>query len=199
MKETAEELRANILSSAIALFIEKGVEKVTTRELTERVGISRSHIYHYFRDWQTLCLEALTVYMQADLDNLKTRVAGLPAREQLRLLINNYLPEVQDAVWQLYGSLWQLAVHNEDYAALARLMVDRWQQLMADIIAAGIDEGMFSSRDPARITRQLGAIVNGYSDLLIVEPSASARQQAMEDIDAFIAQVLLTPPAAASR
>ncbi|ROR08690.1 TetR/AcrR family transcriptional regulator [Erwinia sp. JUb26] len=199
MKETAEELRANILSSAIALFIEKGVEKVTTRELTERVGISRSHIYHYFRDWQTLCLEALTVYMQADLDNLKARVAGLPAREQLRLLINNYLPEVQDAVWQLYGSLWQLAVHNEDYAALARLMVDRWQQLMADIIAAGIDEGMFSSRDPARITRQLGAIVNGYSDLLIVEPSASARQQAMEDIDAFIAQVLLTPPAAASR
>ncbi len=199
MKETAEELRANILSSAIALFIEKGVEKVTTRELTERVGISRSHIYHYFRDWQTLCLEALTVYMQADLDNLKARVLGLPAREQLRLLINNYLPEVQDAVWQLYGSLWQLAVHNEDYAALARLMVDRWQQLMADIIAAGIDEGMFSSRDPARITRQLGAIVNGYSDLLIVEPSASARQQAMEDIDAFIAQVLLTPPAAASR
>lgn len=199
MKETAEELRANILSSAIALFIEKGVEKVTTRELTERVGISRSHIYHYFRDWQTLCLEALTVYMQADLDNLKARVLGLPAREQLRLLINNYLPEVQDAVWQLYGSLWQLAVHNEDYSALARLMVDRWQQLMADIIAAGIDEGMFSSRDPARITRQLGAIVNGYSDLLIVEPSASARQQAMEDIDAFIAQVLLTPPAAASR
>ncbi|MFG1174779.1 TetR/AcrR family transcriptional regulator [Erwiniaceae bacterium CAU 1747] len=195
MKETAEELRAKILSSAIALFIEKGLEKVTTRELTERVGISRSHIYHYFRDWQTLCLEALTVCMQADLDNLKARVLGKPAREQLRLLIDNYLPEVQDAVWQLYGSLWQLAVHNEEYGTLARLMVDRWQQLLADIITAGMAEGVFSSSDPARITRQLGAIINGYSDLLIVEPSPLARQQAMEDINAFITQVLLTPTA----
>lgn len=193
MKETAEELRARILSGAIELFIEKGVEKVTTRELTEHLGLSRSHIYHYFRDWQALCLEALTVFLQADLDNLRARVIGLPAREQLNLLINNYLPEVQDAVWQLYGSLWQLAGHNEDYAVLARLMVDRWQQLMADIIAAGIDEGVFSSRDPARITRQLGAIVNGYSDLLIVEPSPQARQQAAEDIEAFIALALLTP------
>lgn len=193
MKETAEELRARILSGAIELFIEKGVEKVTTRELTEHLGISRSHIYHYFRDWQSLCLEALTVFMQADLDNLKARSAGLPARQQLHLLMQTYLPEEQDAVWQLYGSLWQMAIHNETWAALAQEMVAKWQQQLAMIIRAGIAEGVFRSDDPDRITRQLGAMINGYSDLLIVEPSASACQQATEDIEAFIALALLTP------
>lgn len=34
MKEKASVLRENILDAAIALFTEKGVEKVTTRELT---------------------------------------------------------------------------------------------------------------------------------------------------------------------
>ena len=193
MKETAEELRARILSGAIELFIEKGVEKVTTRELTEHLGLSRSHIYHYFRDWQALCLEALTVFLQADLDNLKARIVGQPAREQLRMLMQTYLPDVQDAVWQLYGSLWQLAIHDETWAALARQMVDKWQLLLDGIINAGIAKGVFSSAAPLRTARQLGAMINGYSDLLIVEPSASARQQATEDIEAFIALALLTP------
>nr|WP_314425047.1 TetR/AcrR family transcriptional regulator [uncultured Erwinia sp.] len=195
MKETAEELRARILSGAIELFIEKGVEKVTTRELTEHLGLSRSHIYHYFRDWQTLCLAALTGFMQADLDNLKAKIVGRPAREQLQLLMRTYLPDVQDAVWQLYGSLWQLAIHNETWAALARQMVEKWQLLLDGIITDGIAEGVFRSADPLRTARQLGAIINGYSDLLIVEPSASARQQATEDIDAFIALALLAPSA----
>lgn len=196
MKETAEELRARILSGAIALFIEKGVEKVTTRELTEHLGLSRSHIYHYFRDWQTLCLEALTVFMQADLDNLKSRIVGLPAREQLHQLMLNYLPEAQDAVWQLYGSLWQMSAHNPVWTALAREMVAKWQGLLAEIITAGIAEGVFCHADPARVTRQLGAIINGYGDLLIVEPSVHERQQAIDDINAFVTQTLLSPSAA---
>ncbi len=52
----AENLRTKILDGAIALFIDKGIDNVTTRELTEHVGISRSHIYHYFRDWRSLRL-----------------------------------------------------------------------------------------------------------------------------------------------
>lgn len=194
MKATADELRAMILDGAITLFIEKGIEKVTTRELAEHLGISRSHIYHYFRDWQTLCLDAMTVYMQADLDNLKGTIAGLPVRERLDVLIQNYLPNVQDAVWQLYGSLWQMAVHDEVWAGLARQMVDKWLHLLAGIITAGIEEGVFRSSSAACVTRQLSAMINGYSDWLIVGPSAAGRQQATADINAFIDLALISHP-----
>ncbi|MDU4095625.1 MAG: helix-turn-helix domain-containing protein, partial [Pantoea sp.] len=71
----AENLRTKILDGAIALFIDKGVDKVTTRELTEHVGISRNHIYHYFRDWGSLRLEAIERFMQADLDAFKQAIA----------------------------------------------------------------------------------------------------------------------------
>ena len=192
MKESAEALRNRILSGAVTLFIEKGVEKVTTRELTERVGISRSHIYHYFSDWQTLCLEAMTRFLQADLDAFTAQISQQPPAAQLQALMRNYLPEAPDAVWQLYASLWQLAAHNPAYAALAQLMIDKWQHKLEEIIQSGVNEGVFHSHNRMRVTRQLGAMLNGYADLLMVAPSVSGCQQALDDIDDFIRLVLLT-------
>lgn len=190
MKENREALRAKILDGAISLFIEKGIEKVTTRELTEYVGISRSHIYHYFPDWQTLCIEALSVVMMAELKEFSAEIAPLEPKAKLHTLVCNYLPDTQGDIWQLYGSLWQLAAHNEAYAELARLMVHKWLELLAEIIRAGIDSGVFRPTDAGRVTRQLSAIMNGYSDQLIVMPSAEARQEAMDDILDFIGRVL---------
>lgn len=190
MKENQEALRAKILDGAISLFIEKGIEKVTTRELTERVGISRSHIYHYFRDWQTLCIEALKEVMLTELTEFTAEIAPLQPQEKLHTLVRNYLPDTQGDIWQLYGSLWQLAAHNEAYAGLAQLMVHKWLALLAEIISAGIEAGVFRPADAARVTRQLSAIMNGYSDQLIVMPSAETRQEAMDDILDFIGRVL---------
>lgn len=96
----------------MALFIEKGIEKVTTRELTEHLGLSRSHIYHYFKDWRSLCLAALERFMQQELDDLAESLAGREPHEKLSVLIKYYLPEGPDAVWQLYDSLWRLASHD---------------------------------------------------------------------------------------
>ncbi|QLK63738.1 TetR family transcriptional regulator (plasmid) [Enterobacteriaceae bacterium Kacie_13] len=190
MKENPDSLRAKILDGAISLFIEKGIEKVTTRELTEHVGISRSHIYHYFRDWQTLCIEALSVVMLAELKEFTEEIALLHPQEKLHTLVRNYLPDTQGDIWQLYGSLWQLAAHNEAYAELAQLMVKKWLELLAEIISAGIHTGVFRSTNAGRVTRQLSAIMNGYSDQLIVMPSAEARQEAMDDILDFVGLVL---------
>lgn len=92
MKENREALRAKILDGAISLFIEKGIEKVTTRELTEYVGISRSHIYHYFPDWQTLCVEALSVVMMAELKEFSAEISPLEPKAKLHTLVCNYLP-----------------------------------------------------------------------------------------------------------
>ncbi|SUE06543.1 transcriptional regulator BetI [Pantoea agglomerans] len=127
MKESAEALRTKILDAAIVLFIEKGIEKVTTRELTESVGISRSHIYHYFSNWQTLCLAALERFMHVDLENFADSLNLLTPRQRLLTLFESHLPSAPDATWQLYASFWQMAAHHEAYAALAEQMTAAWQ------------------------------------------------------------------------
>lgn len=192
MKEKASVLKENILDAAIALFTEKGVEKVTTRELTEQVGIARSHIYHYFPDWQTLCIAAFSRFMYAELDAFSQKTRTLPPEQGLNIFVEDYLPDRADAVWELYGSLWRLAVHNKVYADLALTLTEKWDALLASIIESGIESGVFRQTDVWRTTRQLGALLNGYSDQLIIDSAPLARDQALEDIQAFISQILIT-------
>lgn len=190
MKESRELLRAKILDAAILLFIDKGIEKTTTRDLTEYVGISRSHIYHYFSDWQSLCLEALERFIQRELDDFTAQTAALSPREQLHALISSFLPDAADASWQLYGSLWQQAAHNAAYADLAVMVTNKWIALIAGIIGQGIEKGTFQTTDKARAARQLGAMLNGYADILIIRSSPEEGRVALEDIEHFVSLIL---------
>lgn len=186
MKESREALRTRILEGAIVLFTEKGIERVTTRELTEHVGLSRSHIYHYFRDWETLCKEAMALFMQQDQDDFATLITGMQAEQRLAAFVANYLPTTPDASWPLYSSLWQLAIHDDEWAAMTQTMMAQWQTMLANIILEGIRNGEFTSRDPDRVTRQLGAMLNGYADQLIISPAFATHQAASRDIEDFI-------------
>ncbi|WP_061797326.1 TetR/AcrR family transcriptional regulator [Serratia ficaria] len=190
MKETKETLKTRILDGTIALFIEKGIERVTTRELTERLGISRSHIYYYFSNWQTLCIEALARYMQRDLEEFAAELAGMTPPEKLSALVDNYLPDAPDTVWQLYDSLWQMATHNAAYAELAESLTHKWDAFIAGIIDEGVEQGFFRAVNTARATRQLGSMLSGYADTLIITPSPEKCKEAAEDIADFIRLIL---------
>ncbi|MFB4410802.1 TetR/AcrR family transcriptional regulator [Pantoea eucalypti] len=190
MKESAEALRTRILDAAIVLFIEKGIEKVTTRELTESVGISRSHIYHYFSNWQTLCLAALERFMQVDFETFADSLKMLTPRQRLATLIESHLPSAPDATWQLYASFWQTAAHNEAYAALADEMTDAWQGLMEAIIRDGVTDGTLQCSNVPRTARQISAMLNGYADLLTINPSEKKAREALADLNQFIDAVL---------
>lgn len=190
MKESAEALRTKILDAAIVLFIEKGIEKVTTRELTESVGISRSHIYHYFSNWQTLCLAALERFMRVDFETFADSLTVLTPRQRLLTLFESHLPASPDTTWQLYASFWQTAAHNEAYAALADEMTDTWQGLMEGIIRDGVTDGTLRCADVPRTARQISAMLNGYADLLTINPSDKKAREALADLNQFIDIVL---------
>jgi len=190
MKKDSDTLKCKILDEAVLLFIEKGIQNVTTRELTECMGISRSHIYHYFDNWQTLCLEAVTVFVLNDLHQVRASLTPLMAKEKLDIVIHNYIPDSTDAVWQIYSDLWHQAAHSEAWAKLALTMLQRWENLLGEVITAGIAEGIFNTEAPGRVTRQLSALLNGYADKLIVSLSPRDRQIAFDDINHFIALAL---------
>lgn len=190
MKESTEALRTKILDAAIALFIEKGIEKVTTRELTESVGISRSHIYHYFSNWQTLCLAALERFMRVDFESFADALTELTPRQRLLTLFESHLPSAPDATWQLYASFWQMAAHHEAYATLADEMTETWQALMEGIIRDGVTEGSLHCDDVPRTARQISAMLNGYADLLTINPSEKKSREALADLNHFIDVVL---------
>ncbi len=184
-------VKEKIINAAIVLFIEQGIENVKTRDLTEHLGISRSHIYHYFKNWQALCVESISTFLENELNEFVMRTASLPARERLKAFIEGVISTTPDPTAKLYGSLWQLAAHNAEYAQLMESILARWHDALVDILTAGAQEGVFRHLNAARFARQLDAMLFGYSDHLYTLPSDAALRQAQEDIDDFIGQNLL--------
>lgn len=185
----AENLRTKILDGAIALFIDKGIDKVTTRELTEHVGISRSHIYHYFSDWSSLRLKAIERFMQADLDAFKNAIADVAPDVALDTFITS-LPATHDADWLLYNSVWTQALHDRAYADLAINNMNRWFSLLESIVAAGINQGLYRQVDVARTSRIISGAVNGYADILSVNPTETGFLEAKNDLRYLVIQLL---------
>lgn len=185
----AENLRTKILDGAIALFIDKGIDKVTTRELTEHVGISRSHIYHYFRDWNALRLEAVERFMLADLDAFKKAIADCAPDAALDAFITS-LPSTHDADWLLYNSVWTQAQHDQAYADLAINNMNGWIGLLESVIAAGMNQGLYRQVDAARTARILGGAMNGYADILSVNPTEAGFREGKEDLRYLVNQLV---------
>jgi AcrR family transcriptional regulator len=59
VKSEAEKQKASelILDAARALFVTKGIEAVTMREIAKKIGYSPTTIYLYFKDKETLIHE----------------------------------------------------------------------------------------------------------------------------------------------
>ncbi|MGK3126960.1 hypothetical protein ACCY16_22865 [Candidatus Pantoea formicae] len=57
---------------------------------------------------------------------------------------------------------------------------------MTGIIEDGISTGAFREANAQQVARQLSAMLNGYADLLIVVQQTEAREQAINDLRAFI-------------
>lgn len=178
--------RDEILDAAFALFRTKGLLQTSTRDLTEVMGISRSHIYHYFPNWQALCLAALDKYMTADLQQVDDLLHGLPPALALLTLADSIMPYEMDGEWLLYADTWQASARIEAYRELAQKVNDGWNGLIAVTINQGSEAGIFAPVDAGQVARQLGAMINGYADVLALDPSRETRQQALLDIVAFM-------------
>jgi len=191
-RQPSEQRREAILSTAIALFRTKGLLQTSTRDLTEALGISRSHIYHYFPNWQALCLAALEYYMQQDWQEARDELAEMEPEAALKRLTEWFLPDEVDPDWLIYADAWQIAARDEAYKALAQKVTVEWNGLIEQVITRGCETDVFRCKDVAQTARLLGGTINGYADMVSLEPSGHSRQQALADIDTLI-KVLLQP------
>lgn len=84
-----------ILEKAHELFVEKGYERSSMREIAERVGISKAALYHHFKNKEeilfTLCVEAGEI-INEDMRQaiLKSETQYSNVRDQLVNILYNY-------------------------------------------------------------------------------------------------------------
>ncbi|WP_066332310.1 TetR/AcrR family transcriptional regulator [Azohydromonas lata] len=93
-----DEQREAILSRAARLFAERGYPATSMNQVAEAAGLSKSTLYHYYRDKYTLLVNIVEGHV-SKLELLVDEVAGenLTAEQRLRELIRRFVEEYSGA------------------------------------------------------------------------------------------------------
>lgn len=89
MSRSSPERKSQIITAALELFRQKGFADVSTRDLAEHAGLSRSHIYHYFGDWNELRREAFVHFADEQLEETGAHLADKPRSKRCSVLSAN--------------------------------------------------------------------------------------------------------------
>lgn len=187
---TDKNRREQIVQVTLDLLIEKGFANVSTRDLAERAGLSRSHIYHYFKDWPTLRQEAFSRFADAQLEETRTAVAGLAPREAVEAFIRDCLSTDPGTGMELWLDAWDEALHDPELAAAYAAIDLRWHRLLAAIIVDGVARGDFHCVSPERAARQIFSMTMGYADDVLLSSDAMSAEQAAVEVTEAAALIL---------
>ncbi len=190
-RASAQQRKIMIINAVLDIFRQKGISASSTRDVADRTGLARSHIYHYFKDWRELSIVALEYLSDHEINELQQHLPSLTAPQALHKFIVDYLPCRHDASWRIYLDAWNESLRDPVFAESYHKIIVAWRQLLEKILQKGIDEGDFNSTlDANKLARQITALINGYADELMLDPTPTAATQSLQDIMDVVTKML---------
>jgi AcrR family transcriptional regulator len=180
-----------IVETTLELLKKRGLANVSTRDVAEAAGLSRSHLYYYFQDWNTLRKAVFESFVEMELEATRQLIKALPPVQAVRECLQDCLPTHEDTVWTLWLDAWDEAMRDAEFAKTYLTNMRAWENILSDAIDRGCKTGDFKCKDSARVARQLFALANGYADDLLLQPSHTAVKRALEEV-LEVASVLLS-------
>ncbi|MCF6411707.1 TetR/AcrR family transcriptional regulator [Pseudalkalibacillus salsuginis] len=142
-----------VLQKAMLLFLEQGYEKTSMSELVEQMGIHRRSLYDTFIDKHTLFLKAMDRYAKLLDANLAQGVKrSKSAKKAIRFIFDYVIEGDQDLPFSclFVNTAIELASRDIDADTKTTEGFTKAEQLIADIIHWGQQDGEFSSNRDAK-------------------------------------------------
>ncbi|MFV8310259.1 TetR/AcrR family transcriptional regulator [Mycobacteroides chelonae] len=180
--------RTELLDLAMALFLDRGYEKVSLNDLIATSGISKGAFYHYFSSKEALvaalaqrsadqAFEVLNpVFAGSGLGALEQLNAGLRASYEVKMALG--APESIAAMRSM--------LRPENQSLLRRISAiweDKFRPVLTELITRGVAEGVFQTFDPEGV----GDMIQGFAanmgatvQRIVAAPDARARAEAID-------------------
>lgn len=156
--------KAELLNHARRLFARRGYEGVSMRDIAGSVGVRQSAIYNHFASKQVLLVELMVSHMERLLEAMRSVVE--PTEDPTKRLEAftrfhvTYHIDQPDDVFLAYMELRSL---EEDGRNAVLPLRQAYEQMLRDILDAGVTEGAFRIGDAAVSTRGILAMLTGVT------------------------------------
>lgn len=150
----ATERRREILMGAARAFAHGGYDATNMDQIARECGLAKGHIYHYFRSKEEIFTEIRTDAVRRLIERL-TAIAPVAAkdpelalRKAIVAVIARIFDEEERYELGLPGPVSLSAENSNRIRTLGR----RYEQMFANIVRKGIDQGVFVRGDPKLMT-----------------------------------------------
>lgn len=145
--------REELLRAAAHLFVEKGFEATTTRDIANAVGMRSGSPFYHFRSKQDLLKAAMAEGLEAGYRRLQAAIEGIDEPEKrLRILIRTHLSNLLEgeceAPMLLFESRSLDAAARAEIAAITDRYQKPWQETLDELAASG---RLKSAQAPVRL------------------------------------------------
>ena len=145
--------REDLLRAAAHLFVEKGFEATTTRDIANAVGMRSGSPFYHFRSKQDLLKAAMAEGLETGYHRLQAAIEGIDEPEKrLRILIRTHLSNLLEgeceAPMLLFESRSLDAAARAEIAAITDRYQKPWQETLDELAASG---RMKTAQPPMRL------------------------------------------------
>jgi AcrR family transcriptional regulator len=161
----AEERREEIIEAASRLFLVKGYDRTTMKDVMERLQIAKGTIYHYFKSKEELLeavLDSLVTDLVRQMEEFSAESQG-NALERLRyLILNSAAADSHDQ--EMLDNLHQPGNAGMHIRLLAKI-ITRQAPIYEKLIRQGCDEGIFTTEFPHESAEFILAAIQFLTDM----------------------------------
>ncbi len=164
MGEKSAQKRKYILDTARKVFVEKGFQSVTMKDIVEACEISRGGLYLYFESTEQILLEVLRMEADETDDVFTERIAqGDTAADILTLFLKEQKKELLRKKDNLTVAVYEyFFVHKStDKENMLRRRFDAGVMVIEKLIEAGISSGEFYCEDPKGAAANIMYVLEG--------------------------------------
>jgi AcrR family transcriptional regulator len=178
-EEKKAESRRRILESAREVFFRDGFMAANLDEVADKAGVAKGTLYRYFESKAELYVAVLGHNGAIFEEKMRATIRpGVPPAEQLRHTARWYFDHyLQNRdYFQIFWAIENQAVIGELPAGVVEEVASLWERclkIIAEILEAGVKEGVFRECDAWEVANVLWTLANG---LIQTERSATRRR-----------------------
>ena len=150
-KDTKDQKKEQILSSALTVMTSKGYFGSTMDDIVKESKMSKGAIYHYFDSKKEVYLAVIDYW-----ERKYTTILGQEVNEQnsslnaLKKLFQTFAKQLEKdpTPFQCLSTFWSISRHDDDFKKSMQKVYNRFQKFVELIIIQGIENKEFKKVNP---------------------------------------------------
>lgn len=148
--------RDDILEAAAAVFVERGFDAATTREIGERAGVLSGSLYHHFETKEEMLFALVRDVYAGVLSSLES-LSEAPGNgaDRLRALIEIHVRHLVGNLARTTLALHEFRSLTEEHRAVIAAAEERYVRIVTDLIEEGRADGSIRADADQKLARMV--------------------------------------------